>query len=302
MMLKQLKQLFILLLLSLLALFTTSKTLANPGWEISFQEWDQTGFFDYTLYYPYSSQVISKVSLPQDQLMKIIDVKHRFTKNNNYIRLQYGGSGTGLEGEGSDWDWVIEGFNTLTHYGVMDVFGEQKLAAVEFGTVLIDNEKQTVNLVIGWVRQETTNELKNVVYHLIDGEDVGVQPQPDNGSRLDGESSGLVLGVNQELSLRPSLILITELDVSFLSSKAYGHWANHNPAWNWENTGRTVGYGAEIGLKYIINNNLQAKLGYFYNYAKSTGCRETLNGELLAQLVDLEYERKGLQAGLVLSF
>ncbi|MGE5604323.1 MAG: hypothetical protein ACM3YE_01370 [Bacteroidota bacterium] len=296
------KQISVLLIVGSLFLFATTESLANSGLVISFQERDQTGFFDYILYYPYSSQVISKVSLPQDQLIKIINLKYHFTNKKDFIRLQYGGTGVKFKGEGSDSDWTIVGSDIVTDYGVFSTYGEQKVAAVEFGKAIIGNEIQQVDLVIGLVRQETANELKNIVYHLIDGENVGAQTQPDNGSYLDGEFSGLVAGVNHALTLGKKLILTNELNISFLSAKAYGHWANYTPAWNWENRGRTVSYGATIGLRYNLNDKVQAELGYIYSYAKFTGCRETLNGDLVVQKVDLEYERKGLHLGLVLLF
>ena len=90
--------------------------------------------------------------------------------------------------------------------------------------------------------------------------------------------------------------------MSLLNAKAYGHWANHTPAWEWENSGRAIGYGANLGLRYALSGNIQTELGYYYNYVKSTNCTETLNGELIPQLVDLEYEQQGLYLGLVLLF
>lgn len=296
------KQILLFCLACLLSLFAPIKALADSGWEISFQERAQTGLFNYTLYYPYSSQVISEVVLPQDQLIKIINFKYHFTNKKDFIRLQYGWTGVKFKGEGSDSDWVIEGSNTITDYGILDVYGEQKVAAIDFGTVLIENEKQKVNLVIGWVRQETTNELKNIVYHLIDGEDVGYQTQPDNGSYLDGEFSGLVLGINQDLTVRKNLIFTTELNLSFLRVKAYGHWANYTPAWNWENTGRVIGHGINLGLQYAFSSQIQAEIGYRYHHAQADGCREILNGSLLSQVVDLEIEQEGLYAALMVLF
>lgn len=297
-----LKQIFGLCLLCLLALFATTKAVADSGWEISFKEKDQIGCFVYTLYYPHSSQVISKVSLPQDQSLRIIDVKHKFNNEKGFISFRYGGTRTEIKGKGSDSDWTIEGSDILTDYGVMDVYGDQKLVAIDMGTVLTENEFRKVKILIGWVRQETTNELRNVIYQLIEGVEVGNHTQPDNGSYLNGEFSGLIMGINQDLALRPNLIFTTGLNLSFLNIKAYGHWANHSPAWNWEDTGRAVGYGASFGLKYVFNSNVQAELGYCYNYAKSSGCKEILNGDLLAQLVDLEYERKGWHGGLIILF
>ena len=296
------KQILVFCLASFFSLFAPTKSLANSGWEFSFQEFDQTGFFEYTLYHPYSSQVISKVSLPQDQWIQIIDVKYNFNNKKDFFRLRYGGTGTKFKGEGSDSDWIIKGSSTLTHYGVMDVFGKSKMVAVDFGTSLFEKETQKVNLVVGWVRQETTNELKNIVYHLVNGVDVGDLTQPDNGSCLDGEFSGLVLGINQDLTVRKNLIFTTELNLSFLRVKAYGHWANYTPAWNWENTGRVLGHGINLGLQYAFSSQIQAEIGYRYHHAQADGCREILNGSLLSQVVDLEIEQEGLYAALMVLF
>ncbi len=289
-------------LVGLFSLFVTTVALATPGWEISIHQWDSKGSFDYTLYHPYSSQVVSKVSLPQDQAMKILDVKYNFIDEKNYIKLQYGETETGIKGRGSDSDWMIEGSNTLTDYGELDASGKQTVYAIDFGRMILKNQAHQMNIYLGWIHQETTNELKNIVYFLSKGEDLGELPQPDNGSSLDGKFYGLTLGIDNERIIGANLKLTTGLSLSFLKINAYGHWGNHIPAWNWENTGRTVGYRANIGLKYAFSENIQAELGYYYNYAKSTGCKEILNGDLLTQLVDLEYEQKGLHLGLILLF
>ncbi len=296
------KMILILFIISLLISSLTTVTLADSRWEVSIREWEQSGFFGYTLYYPYSSQVISKVSLPQDQLMTILKAKYTFDNEKDFVKLQYGWTGAEIKGRGSDSDWTVEGSDILTDYGELDTYGKQKKVLINFGTVLIKNEIHQTNLLLGWVQQETTNELKNVVYHLRDEKDVGDLSQPDNGSYLNGVFRGLLLGINDTYNIRPNLFLAAELNVSFLSTKAYGHWANHSPAWDWENTGKTVGYGGNIGLKYAFNSNIHAELGYYYNYVKSTGCSETLNEVLISQLVDLEYEQQGAYLGLVLLF
>ncbi|NLW49003.1 MAG: omptin family outer membrane protease [Firmicutes bacterium] len=296
------KKVTILALNVIFLLFSTRFTLADSGWEVSIQEWDLAGFFDYTLYYPYSSQVISEVKLPQNQLMTILKAKYVSATEKNYLGLVYGGTDTRLKGRGSDSDWMIEGSDLLTDYGELNAFGKQKIAEVDLGRMILKNETHQTNLFLGWVRQNTTNELRDIVYQLSEGNDLGNQPQPDNGSYLNGEFSGLILGINETYKVKPNLLLTAELKGSFLNAKAYGHWANHIPAWNWENTGNTLGYGADVALKYTFNSNIRAELGYYYNYANFSGCNEILNGELIPQLVDLKYERKGLYAGMVLLF
>lgn len=282
----------------LLSLATS--TYAYSSWEISIQEWDQAGSFDYTLYYPYSSQVISEVKLPQNQLVTILKAKYITANEKSFFTLKYGGTDNEVKGRGSDSDWMIEGSDLLTDYGKLDAYGRQKIAEIDLGRVILKNEVHETNLLLGWLKQETTNELKNIVYHLSGGDDLGDQPQPDNGSYLDGEFSGLLFGIKETFKVRPNLSFTAEFDMLFLKAKAYGHWANHDPAWNWENSGRARGYGANLGLRYVLSGNIQTELGYYYNNVKSTDCTETLNGELLTQLVDLEYEQQGLYLGLVL--
>ncbi len=296
------KKFFVFCLVCLASFFMTTTTLAEPDLRISFQEWDSAGSFDYTLYYPYSSQVISKVRLPQNQRMTILKAEYTLDEEKSFIKLQLGKTGAAIKGRGSDSDWRNTGSDTLTDYGELDAYGRQSNISIHFETVLIKNQVHQANLLLGWVQQETVNELKNIVYHLDAGEDVGDQSQPDNGSRLDGVFRGLLVGINDELFIAPDLILTTGLNVLILNAKAYGHWANHDPAWNWENEGRAVGYGANIGMKYGFNSNIQAELCYYYNHVKAIECSEILNGSLLAQLVDLEYEQKGWRAGLVILF
>lgn len=296
------KKVTILALNVIFLLFSTRFTLADSSWEVSIQKWDQAGSFDYTLYYPYSSQVISEVKLAQNQLMTILKAKYITANEKSFFMLKYGGTDTEVKGRGSDSDWMIEGSDLLTDYGELDIYGGQKLIEVNLGSVILKNEVHETNLLLGWLKQETTNELKNIVYHLSEGNDIGDQPQPDNGSYLDGEFSGLLFGIKETFKVRPNLSFTAEFDMVFLKAKAYGHWGNHNPAWNWENSGRTMGYGADLGLRYALSGNIQTELGYYYNYAKSTDCTETLNEELIPQLVDLEYQQQGLYLGLVLLF
>lgn len=283
-------------------ILSSTTTRADPNWEISIPKWFLTGSFNYTLFYPYSSQVVSRVILPQDQSMTILNAKYTLVNQKDFIKLKFGRTGTESKGRGSDSDWRFEGSDILTDYGELDAYGTQTIVAIDFGTIIIKNDAHQSSIFMGWVRQETTNELKNIVYHLSDGVDLGDQPQPDNGSSLAGELRGLSLGINDERIIRANLKFTTELSLLFLRTKADGHWANYTPAWNWENTGRTVGYRVDIGLKYAFNNNIQAGIGYCYNYAKATECREILNGTLLSQLVDLQYEQEGLHAGLIVLF
>lgn len=286
-------------LAAFLTLSVPTVTWADSGWAVSITQLDQAGYFDYTLYYPYSEQIISKVSLAQNQGIKLLKVKYGSANQRDFIEFHYGGSGTGFKGKGSDSDWTIAGSDTLTDYGVLDVVGGERIYGLDLGTVLYQNQRYQAELIIGWFQQETTNEFRNIVYHLINGVELGPLPQPDNGSYLDGEFKGLVFGLNQGLSLSPNLLLTTGIKVSLLSAKAYGHWANHDPAWNWENTGRALGYGIDLGLQYAFGSRIQAEIGYGYHYAQADGCREILNGYLLSQVVDLKLEQQSFYAALM---
>lgn len=294
-----------LLLFCLVAFVTMSVptvTWADSGWAVSITQLDQAGYFDYTLYYPYSEQVISKVSLAQNQGVKLLKVKHGFANQRDFISFLYGGAETGFKGKGSDSDWTIAGSDSLTDFGVLDIFGGERIYGLDLGTVLYQNQRYQAELIMGWVQQETTNEFRNIVYHLINGVESGPLPQADNGSYLDGEFEGLVFGLNQGLRLSSKLLLTTGIEVSLLSAKAYGHWANHDPAWNWENTGRALGYGVDLGLQYAFDNQFQAEIGYGYYHTQADGCKEILNGYLLSQVVDLELEQHGFYAALMVLF
>jgi opacity protein-like surface antigen len=299
-----LKKIFVFLLILLILLFSAVVTLAeitpatDSTWEISLQGWDCRGTFDYYLYDSTASQMVSKVSFPQDQRMLITNLKYTLPNNYGYLKMHYGRSGTGLKGRGSDSDWATVGSSALTDYGELDAYGSQQLYAIDFGKTIIKNESHSTSILAGWGKKETTNELKNVVYYLIDGSSKNGLTQDDNGSTFDGELSGFYLGITDNMVIGEKITLTTELAVSFLHVKAYGRWNNHSPAWKWTDTGDTIGYTANIGLKYKLRCNVAAELGYYFSYAKATDCEEVLNDVLLSQPVDLEYRQKGFYLGL----
>ena len=103
------KKIIIIFLNGLFLLSASTSAFAGSHWEVSIQEWDQDGSFDYTLYYPYSSQVISEVKLPQDQLMTILKAKYVTVNEKSFFMLKYGRTDTEIKGRGSDSDWMIEG-------------------------------------------------------------------------------------------------------------------------------------------------------------------------------------------------
>lgn len=296
------KRLTILLLGVALVLYIKTVCFAAPAWEISAGPWESGGSFDYLLYYPYSPQLESLVSFPQNQTLILVKLRHNLNEGRYFIELQYGGSIPGYKGRGSDSDWTVYGEDTLTYYGEMDAVGGIKKLAIEGGTVLAENDIRTTVLFGGWSRQETSNELKNVIYHLVDGMDVGNQTQPDNGSRFDGVLSGCHFGIANQFVISPRLTLNMKAAVAVLGIKAYGHWANHDPAWDWVDTGSTLGFAVDSGIEWAFNPNLSANIGYDYYYANFSGCEEILNGVPLEEAVTLIYRRAGVMLGLKYQF
>jgi opacity protein-like surface antigen len=242
--------------------------------------------------------MVSKVSFPQDQRMLLVNLKYTFPDNNGYLKMQYGRTGVNIKGRGADSDWATLGSSALTDYGEFDAYGSQQLFSIDFGKTIIKNKIHSAGIFAGWGRKETTNELRKVIYYLDDGVSYSGLSQEDLGSVLNGNFSGIYLGINDNMVIGEKFTLNTELAVSFLHVKAYGLWNNHSPAWEWKDTGNTVGYRANIGLKYKLRYNVDAELGYYYSYAKATDCEEALNGELLSQPVDLKYRQRGFYLGL----
>jgi opacity protein-like surface antigen len=297
------KKTLVILLSTVISLTMASLASADSGWDISTGISHGSGTFDYVLYYDReASQTLSKVILPQDQTLLVLNGSYHFPAHGRFINLQYGTTGTGVKGRGSDSDWTSPGSALLTDYGELDAYGGKKLFGIDVGTALLDTGSHKLTLSLGWEKQETTNELRNIVYHIVDGTDVGDQPQSDLGSTLNGEFSGWRLGLGEEAALTSNLSLNLGLTFSFLSAEAYGHWANHYPAWNWVDSGDTVGYLLSAGATYAFNDRLSGHLGYQYGYAKAKDCVEVLNGAQLEQAIDLKYEQSNIYAGLQYSF
>lgn len=303
------KHISALLLFGLIFSFSTAVTLAEttgltkPAWDIAVHERNGAGSFDYYLHYSKSSQLLSQVSLPQEQLMTVLHIKHILPNSKASIKLVYGQTGTVIKGRGYDADWVNPGSDIMTDYGKMDAYGKQQLFSMDFEKGIFKNERQNCNVFVGWEKREIRNELKNVVYYLSYGNSFpDGTPQADDGSTLDGIFSGFHLGINDEWLIGAKLSLNTGLALAFLHAKALGCWRNHDPAWYWEDTGATIAYTADIGLKYKFSRNIGAELGYYYFHAKSTDCQEQLNNELLSNSIDLKYEQKGLRCGVSFLF
>lgn len=286
----------------ILILLLKNVSFAAPVWEISARQWESGGSLDYLFFYPYSSQVESRVTFPQNQSLLLVGLRHNFEDGRRFIYLEYGGSSPGFKGRGSDSDWTIYGEDTLTYYGEMDGWGRVNRLTVDGGTLLARNDMWTVTLFGGWSRQESDNELKNVIYHLIDGEDVGNRTQPDNGSRFDGVLSGYHFGIGNNLELNPRIHVNMKTAVSVLSARAYGHWANHDPAWDWVDTGNGLGFSAGLGMEYAFGESISANIGYDYFYANFPECKEVLDGEPLAESVGLRYEQAGIFLGVSYRF
>lgn len=288
-----------------LSIFTLSSSLALAASQdklnISLQQWNVSGTFDYYLHYQGLSQLLSQVSMPQNQNMSILNLKY-IPNDKTYIKFQYGFTANGYKGTGSDSDWQNVGSSLKTDYGTMNFNGDQKMVAIDIGTIVSKSEKNKTSVFVGWGKRDTNNELSNVVYHLESGVDVGNVPQPDNGSYLNGTFSGIHIGVQNEYKLNNKVSLCSVLSTSYLAAKAYGHWANHLPAWEWNNSGNTFGYDISLGLNYAFNQNRKAELGYYYSYAKMTNGNETLDyGDGMAissSGIDLGYTQKGYYIGL----
>ena len=292
------KRITIFLLGVALVLYIKTVCFAAPAWEVSARQWESKGSFDYLLFYPYSAQMESLVRFPQNQSLILVSLRHNLEDGRHFIYLEYGGSNPGLKGRGSDSDWTIYGDDTLTYYGEMDGWGQVNRLTVEGGTLLARNGIWTVTLLGGWSRQETTNELKNIIYHLIEGEDVGNQTQPDNGSRFDGVLSGYHFGIGNNLELNPRIHVNMKTALTILSARANGHWANHDPAWDWVDTGNGLGFSGGLGMEYALGEKLLVNIRYDYFYANIPGCKEALNGEALEESVGLRYEQAGVFIGL----
>jgi hypothetical protein len=244
--------------------------------------------------------------------MNLINLQYKLPSNNVLIEFQYGQTGRGAKGRGSDSDWMVPGSNTVTDYGVFDAYGDQRLIALDIGKVLDQDEQQQLTFLVGWVRQDTANELKNVVYHRFFGVDVGKQSQEDLGSTLDGKFQGIRLGIEKERQWS-KWTWVGRVEWSALETKAYGHWANHDPAWNWVDIGYTMGWAVQAGVEYAITANVKAQLGYNMNYVKNyfnlSACEETLTGEgfaeggeIIPNEVILHDRQQGFYLGLKVGF
>lgn len=287
----------------ILAVSLSATAVASPQekLEISAQQWNVSGSFDYYLHYPNSSKILSQISAPQDQSMTILNAKYMLDKK-RFINLKYGGTGFQNKGRGTDSDWTDSNSNSVTYYGDMEFHGKQAMWSFDYGQIIADSRRQKTSVYIGWDEKNTTNELKNVVYHLVNGVNVGDQTQSDNGSTLNGKFSGFHAGINHEVNTNGKLAVKTGLIFSYVDAKAYGHWANHSPAWNWVNSGSALGYAVNAGVEYQFDKGSSAEVGYSYNYMKAKGANETLNDSLVSNEVDLTYKQAGIYFGLKKQF
>ena len=282
---------------------STTVSLAAPTekWAFSAEQRNIAGSFVYSLHYLDSPQLLSKVSLPQNQALTLFGLTYHLPRN-RFIRGQFGQTGLGNQGRGDDSDWTKPGQDVLTDYGEMNAYGRQKQLALDFGKVLAESRRSSTRVLFGWSQQKTANELRDVVYHLSEGKDIGAVSQPDDGSYLNGKFSGFHVGLENTFRMNSRLAMQTGLSVAYLDAKTYGHWSNHTPAWDWVDAGNTFGYNLNAALQYNIRKNLSAELGYFNQFAKATGCDEVLNGSFLPGMVDLKYAQHGMRFGLQYSF
>lgn len=295
------KKTFILALNTVL--LTSSLAAAAPQnvWDVSLQQWTIKGSFDYYLHEEGTRRLLSLVNMPQNQKMGILNLK--YTPNDKqYIKLQYGATSFNSKGRGADSDWQNSGSSTITDYGTMGISGKQRKVAIDFGTVVSKSDKKETSVFWGWEKRDTTNQIHNVIYHVIGGINVGDLTQADNGSYLDGSFNEFHLGVANEYKINHRMSLTSELSAAYLQAKAYGHWANHFPPWDWENTGNALGYNLNLEFMYTFNKNMTAELGYYYSYAKMKNGSERLsdNNGMSANFsgIDLRYKQRGYYFGL----
>ncbi|HBF39641.1 MAG TPA: hypothetical protein DDW50_20285, partial [Firmicutes bacterium] len=183
------------ILATVLSLSITGIASAYSPWQFTLENSHGSGLFDYRLHYDSfdGSQVISKVSIPQNQNMPILSGKYYFS-DDRFFQFQYGNTAIHNKGQGSDSDWTIPGSDELIYHGDMDFYGNESLFTMDMGATYIDNGWIKMSFFMGYALQNSTNELKNVVYHLENGLDMGDQPQQDNGSFLDLKLSGYRFG------------------------------------------------------------------------------------------------------------
>lgn len=280
---------------------------SDSDWGISIQTWDVSGSFDYMLYHS-ENQIKSKVDLPQDQVMYVLEIQRELPawKKGAFLEFQYGQSFNEKKGRGFDKDWDSSGF--LTDYGSLDSYGNQNFLTLNIGKTIAESERQTTRIFGGYIRQANANEIINVVYHRYYGIDVADDPHIDNGSTLDMVFQGVQFGAKNEQRFA-KMTLNSSLSLAALETKAHGIWNNHSPAWDWENTGYTLGIRADLGLSYAITEHIAAKLGYYYVYAKNsfdldvcdehiTGAGYPDGGTVYENSVILRHEQRGLRFGV----
>ena len=297
------KKISIILLTIVFLLLSTAVALADAKWQFSIEDLTLSGNLDNFLYWGNtdSSQVISKVSMPQNQNMIILSGTYNMP-NNGFIKLQYGDTGAEIKGRGSDSDWTNYGSDTITYYGNMDCYGYQRLYDIDFETTLKKTNTQKITMFLGWGKQVSTNEFKNIIYHLDDGVDVGNATQADNGTSLNAYFSGIRLGVSDDIIINSKFGLDFDFIYSFVNAEVDGHWANYTPAHDWVSKGTGYGYTTDIDFKYLFNEHLTARIGYRYNYVEIDNCDLIMNGDYYDQVEDYKYKLSGLNFGIIYKF
>lgn len=280
----------------------TGQSQTTGKFKLSIERWSKQGSFDYYLHYSDSSQVLSKVSAPQNQSMTIYKLEYAPTEQQT-VRVNYGVTGLGRNGRGDDTDWTNEGSNTATYYGTMDFYGKEKMYSVDWISRLSKNEKQETNVVVGFEKNRTDNELQNVVYNLVNGVSVGSQSQADNGSRLDGSFYGPRFGLENKYQISRKLFLDSSLLLRIVKTEVKGYWANHTPAWTWSDKGTTLGYEGKIGFTRYLSRDISFSGGYYASYLKMKSGDEVLNEgnglvETLDGRIDVRYSASGYYWGI----
>jgi opacity protein-like surface antigen len=238
--------------------------------------------------------MISKVHMPQNQNMVVLSGKYTFSRH-FFLKFENGSTQTNIKGNGSDSDWRDYGSDSRTDYGNMDCFGYQKMYSINFGKAF-ESDNQVISIFAGYENFESTNEFKNVIYHLDNGTNVGNATQPDVGANLKATFEGILFGISDDIYLSPKFALnlgITISAIDGIDGSVSGHW----PTWNWTSSGTGNEYTANIGAKYLLTNQLAANFGYYYNYIKTCGQLDSSD-----QAEDFEYQVSGFKFGLSYEF
>lgn len=261
----------------------------------SYQTLFQQGSADYSLYYD-ENHLESKVTMPQNQQLHSYTISLPVNQDLSW-NLTWAASKTSTKGQGRDQDWQYDN-PALWYDGSMTIYGRQTYWSVERKKTVSPEIKRFIQ----FSEYHTNNELKAVTYHITNFNNVGSQSQPDNGSQLNMTFRELAIGAASEKPLTNRLSVETSGALKAGHAVAKGYWANHTPAWQWHDDGFCWGYEASIGLKYDINRDTVARIGYEQEETHAPYASETLSTGSdtyhLTEQIALKQKRRSFYAGV----